>query len=82
MDEQNQPKQKVEVKQEKPKGPSIFDKLKERYASYKRIMDIARKPDKDEFFSSAKITGLGITAIGLIGFVIFVAYFLIVSVAP
>ncbi|MBA7631822.1 MAG: protein translocase SEC61 complex subunit gamma [Hadesarchaea archaeon] len=36
----------------------------------KRVLRIARKPGKDEYLQVAKITGLGITLIGLIGFLI------------
>ena len=37
----------------------------------KRVLKVARKPDKDEYFDFAKVTTLGIIVIGLIGFVIF-----------
>lgn len=36
----------------------------------KRVLRIARKPDKDEYLQVAKITGLGIALIGFIGFLI------------
>ena len=36
----------------------------------KRVLRIARKPGKDEYLQVAKITGLGITLIGFIGFLI------------
>lgn len=36
-----------------------------------RVLKIARKPDKTEFTTSAKITGLGILAIGTLGFIIY-----------
>lgn len=67
------------AEQPKEKGPSIFDKLKNRIANYKRVIDVARKPTREEFLSSAKITGSGIAIIGLIGFVIFLMYFLVVK---
>jgi len=79
MEEVNVQKQeeKVEQKQEKPKRPSIFDKLKNKLGGYKRVVDVARKPTREDFISSAKITGSGIALIGVIGFVIFLAYFLL-----
>ena len=46
-------------------------KIKEKLKQYRRVISIARKPDKDEFKSSAKITGAGILLLGFIGFVIF-----------
>lgn len=73
-----QPK-KEEQKTEKPKGPGIFDKLKNKLANYKRVVDVARKPTREDFVSSAKITATGIAILGVIGFVIFLIYFLVVK---
>lgn len=70
---------KEEHKIEKPKGPSIFSRLKARIANYKRVISVAQKPSKEEFLSSAKITGGGIAFIGIIGFIIFLIYFLVVK---
>ena len=36
----------------------------------KRVLRIARKPDKSEYLQVAKITGLGVLLIGFIGFLI------------
>jgi protein transport protein SEC61 subunit gamma and related proteins len=72
-----QPQQKEEPKAQKPKGPSIFSRIKNVIASYKRVIDVARKPTRDEFTSSAKITAAGIVFIGAIGFAIFLLYFLV-----
>jgi len=70
------PKQKAK-KVEKPKGLGIFGRLKNTLSNYKRVVEVARKPEKEEFISSAKITGSGIILIGAIGFIIFLLYFLI-----
>ena len=82
MEESNlQEQQKVETKQEqkaeKAKGPGIFSRIKNMLANYKRVVDVARKPTKEDFISSAKITGSGILLIGSIGFIIFLIYFLV-----
>jgi len=82
MEESNlQEQQKVEPKQEqkveKPKGPGIFGRIKNIFANYKRVIDVSRKPSKEDFISSAKITGVGILLIGIIGFIIFLLYFLV-----
>jgi protein transport protein SEC61 subunit gamma-like protein len=53
---------------------------KEKLAQWKRTLEISQKPDKEEFVSSAKITALGILLIGAIGFVIFIAYFLLTNI--
>lgn len=48
--------------------------LKEKLREYRRILQIARKPGKEEFTTSSKVTSIGIIIIGLIGFVIFLAF--------
>ncbi|MFQ6129353.1 MAG: protein translocase SEC61 complex subunit gamma [Candidatus Hadarchaeaceae archaeon] len=49
----------------------------------KRVLRIARKPDKNEYLQVAKITGLGIVLIGFIGFLILlVGVFLGTTTAP
>ena len=50
----------------------IASKLRE----YRRVLQVARKPDKEEFMTSSKISALGIALIGFIGFVIFLIYIL------
>jgi len=66
------------VKKEKPKGPGIFSRFKNRLVRYRRVLDVSMKPDLDEFKTSAKITGAGILLLGFIGFIIFLIYFLVV----
>ncbi|MBU4267151.1 MAG: protein translocase SEC61 complex subunit gamma [Candidatus Altiarchaeales archaeon] len=41
------------------------------YKETRRILRLSRKPRRSEFNETAKITGLGMIAIGFIGFVIF-----------
>ncbi|HLD42154.1 MAG TPA: protein translocase SEC61 complex subunit gamma [archaeon] len=50
--------------------------LRERFAEYKRVMQIARKPDKAEFTSTTKISFTSIALIGGIGFVIYLTFVL------
>jgi protein transport protein SEC61 subunit gamma and related proteins len=45
---------------------SITQALKQ----YKRVLYISRRPDRDEYINVAKITGIGIIIIGVIGFII------------
>jgi protein transport protein SEC61 subunit gamma-like protein len=49
---------------------SITEKLKE----YKRVLQVARKPTKDEFIMSGKICSIGIVIIGITGFVMFLLF--------
>lgn len=39
-----------------------------------RIITIAKKPDNDEFYKIAKITGAGMIGIGLLGLIISFAF--------
>ena len=39
---------------------------------YGRVLRMARKPTNEEYEKTAKITGLGIMAIGALGFVIYI----------
>jgi protein transport protein SEC61 subunit gamma-like protein len=64
-------------KPEEAKKPGLGSKIKEKLKQYKRVLSVARKPDREEFLLSAKITGAGIIFLGLIGFVIFLIYYLI-----
>jgi len=41
-----------------------------------RVLHVARKPNKDEFVTTGKMSALGIFIIGIIGFVIFLAFVL------
>ena len=50
--------------------------LKEKVREYRRVLQIARKPGKDEFVTAGKISSVGIALIGFIGFIIFLAYIL------
>jgi len=49
---------------------SLWIKIKEFYIECLRILKITRKPDKIEFKTIVKVSGMGIAIIGLIGFLI------------
>ncbi len=49
--------------------------IKNKIQRYARVLKITKKPTKEEFFASSKVTGLGLLLIGAVGFVIFfIAY--------
>ncbi len=48
----------------------------ERLKGYLRVLQVARKPSKDEFFASSKICVLGLFLIGIIGFLIYAVFVL------
>ncbi len=45
--------------------------IRETLANYKRVLSVARKPDKNEIFAAARICAIGMAVVGLIGFVIY-----------
>ncbi|MDY6788345.1 MAG: protein translocase SEC61 complex subunit gamma [Candidatus Nanohaloarchaea archaeon] len=49
----------------------IWNTVKSKLKKYVRVLRITQKPDRDEFMMSAKVTGIGILLIGLIGFLIY-----------
>lgn len=48
----------------------MIQKLGEFFGKCKRVLNVAKKPSKEELKQIAKISALGILAIGLIGFII------------
>jgi protein transport protein SEC61 subunit gamma-like protein len=50
--------------------------IRETIRRYRRILQIARKPGKEEFLTSTKVCALGMVLIGFIGFFIFLAFVL------
>ncbi len=50
--------------------------IKSTVRKYARVLQVSRKPGKDEFTSSSKICALGIAIIGFIGFAIFLVFIL------
>jgi protein transport protein SEC61 subunit gamma-like protein len=48
----------------------LIERFKEFVSSSKRIISISQKPSKKEFWLMAKIIGLGIIIIGVVGYLI------------
>jgi len=48
--------------------------LRSKIRDYKRVLRIARKPSKDDFTTSAKVTAMGLVIIGVVGFLIFLGF--------
>ncbi len=48
--------------------------IKEQIRNWKRVLRIARKPDKYEYTSTAKVCAIGLVLIGFIGFVIYLIF--------
>ena len=46
------------------------EELSDFWKQCKRVLKVAKKPDRDEYFDFSKVTAIGIAIIGVIGFVI------------
>jgi protein transport protein SEC61 subunit gamma-like protein len=55
--------------------------IKELIKNYRRVMQIARKPNKEEFLSTGKICAIGVLLVGFVGFVIFLPVVLLQEIA-
>ncbi len=49
-----------------------------RFSEYLRVLKLTRKPTREEFATIAKVAGVGILLVGLIGFIIY----LLLTVLP
>ncbi len=45
--------------------------ISDKFQKYIRVLQIMKKPDREEFWTSAKVTGAGILIIGLVGYVVY-----------
>lgn len=48
----------------------LLYKIRKIILEYKRVVIVTKKPTKDEFITIVKVSGLGILAVGLLGFII------------
>ncbi len=48
----------------------VQEYLRETLNDWKRVLKLSKKPKKSEFTMIAKITGIGIIIIGVVGFII------------
>ncbi|HIP74248.1 MAG TPA: protein translocase SEC61 complex subunit gamma [Euryarchaeota archaeon] len=53
--------------------------LKDTIEQYVRVLRLARKPSWEEVKRTAKITGLGLAVLGIIGYIIHWVYYIITS---
>jgi len=49
---------------------SLWGKLKDFWVQCKRVMRVTKKPNKEEYWTIVKVSGLGILIIGFIGFIL------------
>ena len=53
---------------------SLISQIGVNLAKYRRVLYLAKKPNREEFMVIAKITGIGMVLIGFLGFVVFLAF--------
>lgn len=58
---------------------SFAEKLTKFISDAKRVLIVSKKPGKEEFMSSFKITGIGLSIIGLVGLVTFLIFHFILG---
>lgn len=51
--------------------------LREHYIESRRVFKVTKRPDPEEFKTIIKVSGLGMTIIGLIGFIISMIYLVV-----
>ena len=73
MDESQEP-QAVETTYEAPATAGRFSRWMQAAKSFitecKRVLTITKKPNREEFLTTVKISGIGILIIGAIGFIL------------
>ncbi len=57
--------------------PTLKSKIKNFFIESKRVLRVTKKPTMEEFKTIVKISSLGIAIIGIIGFIIQLAYHLL-----
>lgn len=60
-------------------NPTWKERTKEYLTECYRVLLVTKKPDKTEFKTVVKVSGLGIMIIGLIGFLLHLLYQLIIA---
>ncbi|QQG39385.1 MAG: protein translocase SEC61 complex subunit gamma [Candidatus Aenigmatarchaeota archaeon] len=61
-----------ENNQEQKKG--IVAKIRDFGKNAMRVLRVSSKPSGEEYLASAKITGIGLIIIGVVGFIIFLIF--------
>lgn len=70
MSEVNYPKYEKYSKQDQQKKPGLYERLTIFLQSSKRILKIANKPNRKDYFLVFKICGIGLLVLGVVSYVI------------
>jgi len=49
---------------------TIMQKMKKFYGESQRVLTVTRKPNREEYKTIVKVSGLGMAIIGIIGFIL------------
>ena len=66
----NYPKYEKYDKYKQDKKPSIGQRINEFYSDTKRVLKIANKPDRKEYFMTFKICAIGLVILGALIYVL------------
>jgi protein transport protein SEC61 subunit gamma-like protein len=53
--------------------------IKEKLENYARVLKLTKRPTREEFIDTAKICGIGLVIVGLIGFILFLVSVLFIG---
>jgi protein transport protein SEC61 subunit gamma-like protein len=59
---------------------NIIGKIKAMFREYARVLRVTKKPTAEEFKTIMKVSGLGILALGLIGFLLQMIRYLLLPI--
>lgn len=54
-------------------------KIRERLENYRRVLIVARKPDKEDYVLTARVCALGVIVVGIMGFALYLIAALIIG---
>lgn len=55
-------------------NPTVMGRVKNYFVECIRVLKVTKKPNSMEFKTIVKVSGLGISLIGLVGFLLFMLY--------
>jgi len=78
----NYPKYDDIAKGKKGKKPGLYDRLTDFFRNAKRIVKVANKPNRKEYFMVFKIVAIGMTILGVLSYVIQLIFSVVLDLNP
>lgn len=66
----NYPKYEKYDKYKQTQKPSLYERIKNGFSDTKRVLKIANKPDRKEYFLTFKICAIGLVILGALSYVL------------